>query len=289
MKEAGLSVFDRTLGGIAGPGERGPVRFRNFDGNDGVHPNLEGAGGITVGAVFPGGRARCNLGGSGAVAGHGSFRDWIICATPSSLQLRPCLRLTPAVALAPSVTISYVLRARERPRVKDQLEALILQMYKSNILYSEAVREFKKRFILTVLEENKGNQCRAARELGMHRNTLSRTLRELKIDVRQLREGTRRPPRSARPAGPRKEKWLASRGRSESPSREISVSRCVSGISRKPASSSRAMIAPTGDLPALIDAACHLQLPARIHGKQIVEIAKSRFSSHRKRLALIRI
>jgi Fis family transcriptional regulator, factor for inversion stimulation protein len=84
--------------------------------------------------------------------------------------------------------------------VKDQLEALILQMYKSNILYSEAVREFKKRFILTVLEENKGNQCRAARELGMHRNTLSRTLTELKIDVRQLRDGTRRPPRSARPA-----------------------------------------------------------------------------------------
>ena len=52
-----------------------------------------------------------------------------------------------------------------------------------------------------MLEENKGNQCRAARELGMHRNTLSRTLTELKIDVRQLREGTRRPPRSARPAG----------------------------------------------------------------------------------------
>jgi Fis family transcriptional regulator len=80
--------------------------------------------------------------------------------------------------------------------VKDQLEALILQMYKSNILYSEGVREFKKRFILTVLQENKGNQCRAARELGMHRNTLSRTIDELKIDVRQLRDGAKRPPRS---------------------------------------------------------------------------------------------
>jgi hypothetical protein len=34
----------------------------------------------------------------------------------------------------------------------------------------------------------------------MHRNTLSRTMQELKIDVRQLREGTKRPPRSARPA-----------------------------------------------------------------------------------------
>ncbi|PYX29591.1 MAG: histidine kinase, partial [Acidobacteria bacterium] len=31
--------------------------------------------------------------------------------------------------------------------MKDQLESLIFQMYRSNILYSEAVREFKKRFI----------------------------------------------------------------------------------------------------------------------------------------------
>ena len=88
-------------------------------------------------------------------------------------------------------------KKRERI-VKDQLEALILQMYKSNILYSEGVREFKKRIILTVLQENKGNQCRAARELGMHRNTLSRTIVELKIDVRQLRDGVKRPPRSTR-------------------------------------------------------------------------------------------
>ena len=83
--------------------------------------------------------------------------------------------------------------------MKDQLEALVQQMYKSNILYSEAVREFKRRFIATVLEENKGNQCRAARQLGMHRNTLSRTISELRIDVRQFRDGGKRPPRGARP------------------------------------------------------------------------------------------
>ena len=83
--------------------------------------------------------------------------------------------------------------------MKDQLEALVMQMYKSGILYSEAVREFKKRFILTVLQENQGNQCKAARQLGMHRNTLSRTIAELKVDVRQLRDGARRHPRSARP------------------------------------------------------------------------------------------
>ncbi|MFI5087816.1 MAG: helix-turn-helix domain-containing protein [Terriglobales bacterium] len=83
--------------------------------------------------------------------------------------------------------------------MKDQLESLVMQMYKSGILYSEAVREFKKRFILTVLLENQGNQCKAARQLGMHRNTLSRTIAELKVDIRSLRDGVRRPPRSARP------------------------------------------------------------------------------------------
>jgi DNA-binding protein Fis len=83
--------------------------------------------------------------------------------------------------------------------VKDQLETLVHQMYNSGILYSEAVREFKKRFLLTVLQENQGNQCRAARQLGMHRNTLSRTISELKLDIRAVRNGARRPPRSARP------------------------------------------------------------------------------------------
>jgi Fis family transcriptional regulator len=80
--------------------------------------------------------------------------------------------------------------------VKDQLEALVAQMYSSGILYTEAVREFKKRFLMNVLQQNKGNQCRAARELGMHRNTLSRTIAELKLDVRQFRDGGRRPVRS---------------------------------------------------------------------------------------------
>jgi DNA-binding NtrC family response regulator len=90
--------------------------------------------------------------------------------------------------------------AKKRDAVKDQLEALVQQMYRSNILYSEAVREFKRRFIATVLEDSKGNQCKAARQLGMHRNTLSRTIDELKIDVRQFRDGGKRPPRSTRPA-----------------------------------------------------------------------------------------
>jgi hypothetical protein len=46
------------------------------------------------------------------------------------------------------------------------------------------VREFKRRFILEVLAGHRGNQCKAAKELGVHRNTLSRILSELKIRAR---------------------------------------------------------------------------------------------------------
>ncbi|MFZ3212445.1 MAG: helix-turn-helix domain-containing protein, partial [Terriglobales bacterium] len=57
-----------------------------------------------------------------------------------------------------------------------------------------AVREFRKAFIARVLRENKGNQSKTARELGMHRNTLSRTVSALRVDIRALRPGSRRPP-----------------------------------------------------------------------------------------------
>ena len=81
--------------------------------------------------------------------------------------------------------------------MKEQLEVLVREMHISGILYAEAVREFKKRFIVKVLEENKGNQCKAARELGMHRNTLCRTLSELNLDARQFGDCYRKPVRSA--------------------------------------------------------------------------------------------
>jgi Fis family transcriptional regulator, factor for inversion stimulation protein len=78
--------------------------------------------------------------------------------------------------------------------MRSELDALISQLHKGGILYGEAVREFRKVFISTVLRESKGNQSKAARELGMHRNTLSRTASALRLDVRALRPGSRRPP-----------------------------------------------------------------------------------------------
>ncbi len=67
-------------------------------------------------------------------------------------------------------------------------------MHKGGILYAEAVREFRKAFIATVLRENNGNQSQAARELSMHRITLSRTVSVLELDLRAICAGSRRPP-----------------------------------------------------------------------------------------------
>jgi Fis family transcriptional regulator len=82
--------------------------------------------------------------------------------------------------------------------VKRELDNLVAQMRAGGITYDEAVREFKRRFLLEVLASHKGNQCKAAKELGVHRNTLSRMLAELQIDAAVVRSGTRKPPRSER-------------------------------------------------------------------------------------------
>jgi DNA-binding protein Fis len=49
-------------------------------------------------------------------------------------------------------------------------------------LLEEAVTEFEKKFIRRVLEKLNGNQSRAAKVLGMHRNTLSRKIGAYKLD-----------------------------------------------------------------------------------------------------------
>ena len=69
--------------------------------------------------------------------------------------------------------------------MKDQLEGLVSQMVERGILFDEAVGEFEKRFIKRVLDRVDGNQSRAAHQLGIHRNTLSRKLTEYKLDHRR--------------------------------------------------------------------------------------------------------
>jgi hypothetical protein len=66
--------------------------------------------------------------------------------------------------------------------LQDHLESLVLRMRKGGIRYSEALREFQKIFVLTVLREQKWNQVRAAETLDVHRNTLRRLIHQFQLD-----------------------------------------------------------------------------------------------------------
>jgi Fis family transcriptional regulator, factor for inversion stimulation protein len=83
--------------------------------------------------------------------------------------------------------------------MKRELDILVTHMHSSGIRYEDAVREFKKRYLLEVLMANRGNQCKAAEELGMHRNTLSRSMAELGLNLTEVRATLKRPPHSVRP------------------------------------------------------------------------------------------
>ncbi len=80
--------------------------------------------------------------------------------------------------------------------MRRELDSLVAQMYTGGITYAEAVREFRKRFLLEVLTTHRGNQCKAAKDLRVHRNTLSRMIAELEIDPAEVRAGMKRPSRS---------------------------------------------------------------------------------------------
>ncbi len=60
-------------------------------------------------------------------------------------------------------------------------------MVAKGILWPEAQSEFEKLFLLRVLRETGGNLGRAAELMRVHRNTLSKKLRQHGIDKRQLR------------------------------------------------------------------------------------------------------
>ena len=66
--------------------------------------------------------------------------------------------------------------------VKQQLEALVVEMVDKGIRFSEAKQEFEKRFITRVLQQHRGNLSRAAKDLRIHRNTLGKKIEEYKLN-----------------------------------------------------------------------------------------------------------
>src|SRR5215467_749317 len=84
--------------------------------------------------------------------------------------------------------------------MKSRLEALVTEMVDRGILYEDAVEEFEKHFILTVLERTNGNLSKAAEKLKVHRNTLSKRV-EKYFQNGNMTGARRRRPRHGKPSG----------------------------------------------------------------------------------------
>lgn len=66
----------------------------------------------------------------------------------------------------------------------------------------ESLRQVRRGFIEQALADCQGNQCEAAKKLGMHRNTISRHIADLGLDPSrfyqaEMRGPGKRPPQSA--------------------------------------------------------------------------------------------
>ncbi|PYS04015.1 MAG: hypothetical protein DMG15_29215 [Acidobacteria bacterium] len=69
--------------------------------------------------------------------------------------------------------------------MKEKLESLVAEMIDRRIYLDEALDEFEKRFIQTALTKTRGNQTKAAKVLGVHRNTLNRKVVQYKLNGHQ--------------------------------------------------------------------------------------------------------
>jgi DNA-binding NtrC family response regulator len=70
--------------------------------------------------------------------------------------------------------------------MKARLESLVAEMVEGGIFFEDAVAEFEKHFILAVLKRTNGNLSKAAEELRIHRNTLSKRVEKYYQNGRML-------------------------------------------------------------------------------------------------------
>lgn len=66
--------------------------------------------------------------------------------------------------------------------MKNEFDGLVEHLLKGNIFMQEAVEVLEKRMIQGALQANDGNQSAAAKQLGIHRNTLLRKIRDYQLD-----------------------------------------------------------------------------------------------------------
>ena len=69
----------------------------------------------------------------------------------------------------------------------DLWEQIISPLVKDGTKLETARRLFDRRYLEAALKANDGNICHTASSIGVHRNTLTRTLNELEIDARSYK------------------------------------------------------------------------------------------------------
>ena len=88
--------------------------------------------------------------------------------------------------------------------MREKFDGLIERLLEANVFLPEAIEILERSMIHRALDSNAGNQCAAAKQLGIHRNTLQRKMTEFGI-------GNGRPKRKpvGKAAKPRKKKTSA--------------------------------------------------------------------------------
>lgn len=76
-----------------------------------------------------------------------------------------------------------------------RLYQIVDELVRRGVTLEQARREFEKQFIVASLKSNRGNFCRSAKSLGVHRNTLRNKVSDLGILVEEYDLPVRRPPR----------------------------------------------------------------------------------------------
>jgi DNA-binding NtrC family response regulator len=88
----------------------------------------------------------------------------------------------------------------EDPILADQnlngrLFQIVDELVRRGLTLEQARREFERQFIVASLKSNRGNLCRSARSLGVHRNTLRNKVSDLGIGAEDYGLTGRRQPR----------------------------------------------------------------------------------------------
>jgi len=74
-----------------------------------------------------------------------------------------------------------------------RLYQIVDELVRRGLTLEQARREFEKQFIVASLKSHRGNFCRSAKSLGVHRNTLRNKVSDLGILVEDYDLPGRRP------------------------------------------------------------------------------------------------